>query len=69
MDSDSERKVQKGIEKALFSRTAIRVAHRLSTIQNADKIVVLENGKIQAIGSHNELIENSPTYSSLYSGS
>ena len=69
LDSGSERKVQKGIEKALFSRTAIIVAHRLSTIQNADKIVVLENGKIQAIGSHNELIENSPTYSSLYSGS
>jgi len=67
LDSDSERKVQKGIEKALFSRTAIIVAHRLSTIQYADKIVVLEKGKIQAIGNHNDLIENSPTYSSLYS--
>ena len=67
LDSDSERKVQKGIEKALFSRTAIIVAHRLSTIQYADKIIVLEKGKIQAIGNHNELIENSSTYSSLYS--
>ena len=65
LDTISERKVQKAITKAIQGVTAIIVAHRLSTIIHADKIVVLKDGAIEAIGSHEELLQNSFCYKEL----
>lgn len=58
LDSESERLVQEALDKLMVGRTSVVIAHRLSTIKNADKIVVLQNGTIQEIGSHQELIQN-----------
>jgi len=57
LDVESERKVQDAIEKLMKDRTVLVIAHRLSTVVGADKIIVLENGSIVEIGNHNELIE------------
>jgi subfamily B ATP-binding cassette protein MsbA len=62
LDSESENLVQEAIKKALTGRTALVIAHRLSTIQNADKIVVLDQGKIVEMGSHVELIQKQGHY-------
>lgn len=56
LDSESEKLVQEALEKVMKSRTSIVVAHRLSTIQNADKIVVMEDGHIVQTGVHTELV-------------
>lgn len=57
LDSASEKLVQEALEKVMMNRTSIVVAHRLSTIQKADKIIVLENGRIVQSGTHYELLE------------
>lgn len=57
LDSESERLVQDALEKLMKGRTSIVIAHRLSTIRNADKILVLENGRIVEEGSHTQLME------------
>ncbi len=57
LDSESEKLVQEALEKVMKGRTSVIVAHRLSTIQKADKIVVLEGGKIVQVGTHHELVE------------
>ena len=57
LDSASEKLVQEALEKVMMNRTSIVVAHRLSTIQKADKIIVLENGRIVQTGTHHELLE------------
>jgi ABC-type multidrug transport system fused ATPase/permease subunit len=54
------------IDKATQNRTVILIAHRLSTILKADKIVVLEKGKIVGMGTHQELMQNCPRYQHLY---
>ncbi len=66
LDSESERQVQSAIEKILENATAIVIAHRLSTILHAHKIVVLRNGAVEGIGTHQELLGKSPTYRLLY---
>ena len=66
LDSKSELVVQKAIERILKFKTAIIIAHRFSTIKNADKIIVINDKKIQDIGPHKTLIKKSKLYKELY---
>jgi ABC-type multidrug transport system fused ATPase/permease subunit len=58
LDSESEKLVQEALDKLMEGRTSLVIAHRLSTIRNADKIIVLENGKIKEEGSHEVLMQS-----------
>jgi len=66
LDSESEKKVHSAIDNIIKNRTVIIIAHRLSTIINADKILVMNDGKIVESGSHNELLKNNGYYKKLY---
>ena len=66
IDSYTERQIQKALDKVLKNRTGIIIAHRLSTIKNADKIIVLDKGEIQEMGSHDELLKNRGLYWKLW---
>jgi ABC-type multidrug transport system fused ATPase/permease subunit len=66
LDSESERLVQQAIERVIQGTTSIVIAHRLSTVLNADKIVVINRGVVEAIGRHAELLATNETYSRLY---
>jgi len=66
LDSESERKVQHGLEKLKQGRTTLVVAHRLSTVENADRIVVLDKGRVVEQGSHTELLELQGHYARLH---
>jgi len=67
LDAESEEKVQNAVMNLTKNKTTLVIAHRLSTIIRADKIIVLNQGKITDIGSHKELLQNSMIYKSLYS--
>ncbi len=66
LDNIAENNVQKAINQISRNTTVVVIAHRLSTIQNADKIVVLEDGSVQEEGTHKELMENNGLYFNLY---
>ena len=66
LDNKSEKKVQEAIERLMQDRTVFVIAHRLSTVVNADKIIVLSRGKIVETGTHEELIEKKGYYKQLY---
>jgi subfamily B ATP-binding cassette protein MsbA len=66
LDAESESLVQAAIANLVQGRTVLVIAHRLGTIRRANRIAVLEDGRITAIGSHDELLLNSPTYQRLY---
>jgi subfamily B ATP-binding cassette protein MsbA len=66
LDNESEKIVQQAIDNAMENRTALVVAHRLSTIKNADKIIVMERGNVMESGNHQQLIENNGVYKMLY---
>ncbi len=65
LDSESEHFIQQAIEKLTANRTTLVIAHRLATVRNADRILVLENGRLVAEGTHGELINTSPLYARL----
>lgn len=69
LDVIVEQQVQEAMEKAMEGRTSIIIAHRLSTIRNADRIIVLDAGRVAEQGTHDELIENNGHYFRLYSAS
>ena len=67
IDTDSELLIQKAIEKITKNRTSIIIAHRLSTIMKADKIIVIDKGKIIEVGNHQQLLKNDQgAYHKLY---
>jgi len=65
LDTESEKLVQDALENLMKNRTSIVIAHRLSTVKNADEICVMCQGEIIERGKHNELIENNKTYKKL----
>lgn len=66
IDSESERQIQKGLARLMENRTTLIIAHRLSTVRNADKILVLNQGEIVESGNHQELIKQKGLYYTLY---
>ena len=66
IDTVTEIKIQEALERLMEGRTSFVIAHRLNTIRNADKIIMLENGQIIEQGSHDELIKNNGHYADLY---
>ena len=66
LDTESERQVQMALEQLMANRTTFVIAHRLSTIENADKIVVMHDGRVVEVGSHKELLAKGGHYAALY---
>ncbi len=66
VDAEAEYLIQQALERVLENRTALIIAHRLSTIRNANKIIVLDRGRIAEAGNHEELMQNGGLYSQLY---
>jgi subfamily B ATP-binding cassette protein MsbA len=66
LDSESEKFVQEAIDKLMHGRTVVAIAHRLSTVKKADKIVVLEAGRIVGMGRHEDLLKTCPLYEKLH---
>ncbi len=67
LDTESERNIQHAIENLMLNRTTLVIAHRLSTVEHADKIIVMEQGKIVEMGTHEELLSNDSVYTRLHS--
>ena len=65
LDTESEKLVQEALNKLLVGRTSVVIAHRLSTIHNADRIIVIDHGRIAEEGTHNELMERGGIYAKL----
>ena len=67
LDNESERLVQEALQRLMAGRTCIIIAHRLSTIEHADRVVVLDHGRVAENGSHAELIAAGGIYARLHS--
>ena len=65
LDAEAEDKIKQTLVNIAKDRTTIIIAHRLSTITNANKIILLDQGKISSVGTHEELLEKSPLYKKL----
>ena len=66
LDSESEKYIQAALDRLMQNRTTLVIAHRLSTIEEADKIVVMDTGKIVEIGNHTELMAKQGHYAALH---
>jgi subfamily B ATP-binding cassette protein MsbA len=66
LDSESERLIQVALANVMKNRTVFVIAHRLSTIRNADKILVVDRGRIAEFGTHHELCRKNGIYKKLY---
>ena len=67
LDSKSEKLVQEALKKLMYNKTSIVIAHRLSTVKNAQNIVVLDKGKVIEQGNHDDLIKKKGVYNNLIS--
>ena len=65
LDVDNEKKIQESLNKLVKNKTVIIISHRMKSIENVDKIVVLNNGKVEAEGKHKDLLKTSVTYKNL----
>jgi len=65
LDNESEKRIQAALDEYTKDKITITIAHRLSTIEHADKILVMQKGKITASGKHSELLESSEIYQRL----
>jgi len=66
LDARSEALVQDALERIMQDRTSLVIAHRLSTVLNADKIIVIDEGRVQEVGTHTELLERAGLYATLF---
>jgi ABC-type multidrug transport system fused ATPase/permease subunit len=66
LDSESERYIQRSLKELMKNKTVIAIAHRLSTLNEMDRLVVLKKGKIKETGTHRELLQTSGEYAKFY---
>ena len=65
LDVDNEKKIQDSLNKLVKNKTVLIISHRMKSIENADKIVVLDKGKVESQGTHAELLKTSEVYKNL----
>ena len=65
MDTETEKQIQEGLNELCKGRTTIAIAHRLSTLSNADQLIVLDKGRLAEMGAHDELMRKKGVYYSL----
>lgn len=66
LDPRTESEIQEALEQLTKNRTTIIIAHRLSTVMNADKMIMMDSGEVRAVGKHDELLKSSPAYRDLF---
>jgi ATP-binding cassette subfamily B protein len=66
VDATTEARIREGLREAMRGRTTIIIAHRLSTIALADEVVVLDNGRVAARGTHDDLVDSNEVYREIY---